>query len=54
MGLDAALDRFWEAADARRLGIDAIRVVGRVVHSISGLDLPAQGRDVRRILVSVR
>jgi CubicO group peptidase (beta-lactamase class C family) len=27
MGLDAALDRFWEAADARRLGIDAIQVV---------------------------
>jgi CubicO group peptidase (beta-lactamase class C family) len=26
MGLDAALDRFWEVADARRLGIDAIRV----------------------------
>ena len=26
MGLDAALDRFWEAADARRLGIDAIQV----------------------------
>ncbi len=27
MGLDAALDRFWEAADARRLGIDAVQVV---------------------------
>jgi hypothetical protein len=27
MGLDAALDRFWEVADARRLGIDAIHVV---------------------------
>jgi hypothetical protein len=27
VGLDAALDRFWEAADARRLGIDAIQVV---------------------------
>jgi CubicO group peptidase (beta-lactamase class C family) len=27
MELDAALDRFWEAADARRLGIDAIEVV---------------------------
>jgi CubicO group peptidase (beta-lactamase class C family) len=27
MGLDAALDRFWEAADARRLGVDAIEVV---------------------------
>lgn len=27
MGLDAALDRFWEAADACRLGIDAIQVV---------------------------
>ena len=27
MGLDAALDRFWEIADARRLGIDAIQVV---------------------------
>jgi hypothetical protein len=25
--LDAALDGFWEAADARRLGIDAIHVV---------------------------
>jgi hypothetical protein len=22
MGLDAALDQFWEAADARQLGID--------------------------------
>jgi hypothetical protein len=27
MALDAALDRFWEAADARRLGIDAVQVV---------------------------
>jgi CubicO group peptidase (beta-lactamase class C family) len=27
VGLDAALDSFWEAADARRLGIDAIEVV---------------------------
>jgi CubicO group peptidase (beta-lactamase class C family) len=27
MGLDAALDRFWEDADVRRLGIDAIQVV---------------------------
>jgi CubicO group peptidase (beta-lactamase class C family) len=27
MGLDAALDRFWGAADAARLGIDAIEVV---------------------------
>jgi CubicO group peptidase (beta-lactamase class C family) len=27
MGLDAALDRFWEAADARRLGIDAVQVI---------------------------
>ena len=27
MGLDAALDGFWEAADAQRLGIDAIEVV---------------------------
>ena len=27
MGFDTALDRFWEAADARRLGIDAIQVV---------------------------
>jgi len=27
MRLDAALDRFWEAADARRLGVDAIQVV---------------------------
>src|ERR1700733_3126264 len=27
MGLDAALDRFWAAADARRLGIDAVQVV---------------------------
>ena len=27
MELDAALDRFWEAADARRLGIDSIQVV---------------------------
>jgi len=27
MGLDAALDRFWEAADTRRLGIDAIQAV---------------------------
>ena len=27
MGLDAALDGFWEAADARQLGIDAIQVV---------------------------
>src|ERR1700733_1040471 len=27
MGLDAALDRFWEAADARGLGIDAVQVV---------------------------
>ncbi len=27
MGLDAALDRLWEIADARRLGIDAIQVV---------------------------
>ena len=26
MGLDAALDRFWEVADARPLGIDAIQV----------------------------
>jgi CubicO group peptidase (beta-lactamase class C family) len=26
MGLDAALDRFWEAADARELGIDTIEV----------------------------
>jgi CubicO group peptidase (beta-lactamase class C family) len=27
MGLDAALDRFWEVANARRLGIDAVEVV---------------------------
>jgi CubicO group peptidase (beta-lactamase class C family) len=27
VGLDAALDRFWEAAEARGLGIDAIEVV---------------------------
>jgi CubicO group peptidase (beta-lactamase class C family) len=27
VGLDAALDRFWEVARARRLGIDAIQVV---------------------------
>jgi CubicO group peptidase (beta-lactamase class C family) len=27
MGLDAALDRFWEAADARGLGIDDVHVV---------------------------
>jgi hypothetical protein len=27
MGLDAALNRFWSAADARRLGIDAVQVV---------------------------
>jgi CubicO group peptidase (beta-lactamase class C family) len=27
VGLDAALDGFWEAADARRLGIDTIQVV---------------------------
>jgi CubicO group peptidase (beta-lactamase class C family) len=27
MGLDAALDRFWAAADAHRLGIDAVQVV---------------------------
>jgi CubicO group peptidase (beta-lactamase class C family) len=27
MGLDAALDRFWEAAAARQLGVDAIQVV---------------------------
>jgi hypothetical protein len=27
MGLDAALDRFWAAADARRLGVDSIQVV---------------------------
>jgi CubicO group peptidase (beta-lactamase class C family) len=27
MGLDAALDRFWEAADARQLGVDTIEVV---------------------------
>src|SRR5450755_167106 len=27
MGLDAALDGFWEVADARRLGIDAVQVV---------------------------
>jgi hypothetical protein len=27
MGLDAALDRFWAAADARRLGVDTIEVV---------------------------
>ena len=27
MELDAALDRFWEAADDRRLGIDSIQVV---------------------------
>jgi hypothetical protein len=27
MELDAALDRFWEAADAGRLGIDSIQVV---------------------------
>lgn len=27
MDLDAALDRFWEDADARRLGIDAVQVV---------------------------
>ncbi len=27
MDIDAALDRFWEVADARRLGIDAIQVV---------------------------
>jgi CubicO group peptidase (beta-lactamase class C family) len=27
MGLSVALDRFWEAADARRLGIDSIQVV---------------------------
>jgi CubicO group peptidase (beta-lactamase class C family) len=27
MRLDAALDRFWEAADVRRLGVDAVQVV---------------------------
>jgi CubicO group peptidase (beta-lactamase class C family) len=27
MGLDAALDRFWETADARQLGVDSIQVV---------------------------
>jgi CubicO group peptidase (beta-lactamase class C family) len=27
VGLDAALDRFWEDADARRLGIDAVQFV---------------------------
>jgi CubicO group peptidase (beta-lactamase class C family) len=27
MGLDAALDRFWEAAEAGGLGIDAVEVV---------------------------
>jgi hypothetical protein len=27
MGLDAALDRFWEVAETRRLGIDSIQVV---------------------------
>jgi len=27
VGLDAALDGFWEAADADRLGTDAIQVV---------------------------
>jgi CubicO group peptidase (beta-lactamase class C family) len=27
MDLDAAIDRFWEVADARRLGIDAVQVV---------------------------
>lgn len=27
MGLDVALDRFWETADARQLGVDAIEVV---------------------------
>jgi hypothetical protein len=27
VGLDAALDRFWEAAEARGLGIDPIEVV---------------------------
>jgi CubicO group peptidase (beta-lactamase class C family) len=27
MGLDAALDRFWAGAEARRLGIDSIQVV---------------------------
>jgi CubicO group peptidase (beta-lactamase class C family) len=32
MGLDAALDRFWEVADARRLGIDAIQVADDAPH----------------------
>jgi CubicO group peptidase (beta-lactamase class C family) len=27
VGLDAALDQFWEVAEARRLGIDAVQVV---------------------------
>ena len=27
MGLDAALDQFWEVAEARGLGIDAVQVV---------------------------
>jgi CubicO group peptidase (beta-lactamase class C family) len=27
MGLDAALDRFWAAADARQLGVHTIEVV---------------------------
>jgi hypothetical protein len=27
MELDGALDQFWAAADARRLGIDAIQIV---------------------------
>jgi hypothetical protein len=27
MGLNPALDRFWEAAAARQLGIDSIQVV---------------------------
>jgi len=30
VGLDAALDRFWEAADAGGLGVDAIEVAAAI------------------------
>jgi CubicO group peptidase (beta-lactamase class C family) len=49
VGLDAALDRFWEAAEARGLGVDAIQVVVD--------DGPHGGRrridDIRRDVFSV-
>jgi CubicO group peptidase (beta-lactamase class C family) len=49
VGLDAALDQFWQAAEARRLGIDAIEVVaGNGPHGVR-----RRIDDIRRDVFSV-